>query len=138
MLLLALVPLMQAARTELLPSLRQAQGSRVTARNSIARRTAVWLQIGISFALLVSTGALVRSFLNTRTRPIGLTREQVLVAFTQDPDEPLRTTVRDNLRALPGVQKVAYGIRSPLMPSEGGIAVKALFPTTPNCASRSR
>jgi predicted permease len=131
MLLLALVPLMQAACTELLPSLRQAQGSRVTARNSIARRTAVWLQIGISFALLVSTGALVRSFLNTRTRPIGLTREQVLVAFTQDPDEPLRTTVRDNLRALPGVQKVAYGIRSPLMPSEGGIAVKALFPTHP-------
>ena len=131
MLLLALVPLMQAARTELLPSLRQAQASRVTARNSIGRRTAVWLQIGISFALLVSTGALVRSFLNTRTRPIGLTREQVLVAFTQDPDEPLRTTVRDNLRALPGVQKVAYGIRSPLMPSEGGIAVKALFPTHP-------
>jgi predicted permease len=91
----------------------------------------VWLQIGISFALLVSTGALVRSFLNTRTQPIGLTRDQVLVAFTQDPDEPMRSTVRDNLSALPGVAKVAYGIRSPLMLSEGGIAVKATFPSHP-------
>lgn len=131
MLLLALVPLLQAARSELLPSMQQGLATRVTARNSVLRRAAVWLQIGISFALLVSTGALVRSFLNTRTQPIGLTREQVLVAFTQDPDEPLRSTVRDDLRAVPGVTKVAYGIRSPLMPSEGGIAVKATFPNHP-------
>ncbi len=131
MLLLALVPLAQAARSQLIPSLQQGASFRATMRNSILRRAAVWIQIGISFALLVSTGALVRSFLNTRLTPIGLTRDQVLVAFTQDPDEPLRQTVLDSLRAVPGVEKAAYGIRSPLMLSEGGIAVKALFPTHP-------
>jgi len=131
MLLLALVPFSQVARPALLPVLQASSGNRTAGRTPIARRAAVWLQIGISFALLVSTGALVRSFLNTRTQPIGLTRNQVLVAFTQDPDAPMRDGVQSNLRALPGVRDVAYGIRSPLMPSEGGIAVKALLPSHP-------
>jgi len=81
--------------------------------------------------LIVSTGALVRSFLNTRTQSIGLTRNQVLFAWTQEPDAPLRESVLANLRALPGVQNAAYAIRTPLMPSEGGIAVKALLPSHP-------
>ena len=131
MLLLALVPLVQVTRVQLLPALQQGQTSHTTGRTSTLRRAAVWLQIGISFALLVSTGALVRSFLNTRTQPIGLTRNQVLVAFTQDPDGPMRDAVQAELRALPGVTNVAYGIRSPLMLSEGGIAVKALLPSHP-------
>ena len=32
------------------------------------------------------------------------------------------------MRALPGVEQVAYAIRSPLMPSEGGMAQKVLVP----------
>jgi predicted permease len=131
MLLLALVPLMQVSRPELAPTMQAGAAARVTGRTSVLRRAAVWLQIGVSFALLVSTGALVRSFLNTRTRPIGLTRNQTLVLFTQDPDNPIRQTVMTNLRALPGVRNVAYAIRSPLMTSEGGIAVKALLPNHP-------
>ncbi|MGA2168351.1 MAG: ADOP family duplicated permease [Terracidiphilus sp.] len=131
MLLLAFVPLAQVARSQLLPALQQGMAGRVTGRTPVLRRAAVWLQIGISFALLVSTGALVRSFLNTRTQSIGLTRNQVLVAFTQDPEAAMRDTVQANLHALPGVRNVAYGIRSPLMPSEGGIAVKALLPSHP-------
>lgn len=130
MLLLALVPLAQVAKPQLVPSL-QALGGSSTGRTSAFRRAAVWLQIGISFALLVSTGALVRSFLNTRTQSIGVTRNQVLVAFTQDPDEPMRRDVVASLRALPGVKRAAYGIRSPLMPSEGGIATKVLLPNHP-------
>jgi putative ABC transport system permease protein len=129
--LLTLVPIAQVARPQLVPALQRGQAGRVTARVSVARRGAVWFQIGASFALLVSTGALVRSFLNTQTRPIGLTRDQVLVAFTQGPDDATLETVLTNLRALPGIRAVAYGIRSPLMPSEGGIAVHALLPSHP-------
>ncbi|MDR3739115.1 MAG: ADOP family duplicated permease [Terracidiphilus sp.] len=129
MLLLALVPLAQVARPQLVSAMNAARST--AGRSSVARRVAVWVQIGVSFALLVSTGALVRSFLNTRTKPIGLTRDQVLVAFTQLPDDAERAVVMDRLRAVPGVQSVAYGIRSPLMPSEGGIAVKALLPSHP-------
>jgi predicted permease len=81
--------------------------------------------------LLVSTGALVRSFLNTRTQSIGLTRDQVLLAWTQEPDAPLRDAVIERMRALPGVERVAYAIRAPLSLSEGGIAVKTLLPSHP-------
>ena len=127
-LFLAVVPASQTARLELLPILHASSGTSSADRASLFRRTAIWVQIGISFALLASTGALVRSFLNTRTRPIGLTRKQVLVAFTQGPEAPLRNEVVANLRSLPGVQSVAYGIRAPLMPSEGGIATRVTFP----------
>jgi len=130
-LLLALVPLAQVARPQLLPLLQSGSGMRTTGRTPAIRRAAIWLQIAISFALIVSTGALVRSFLNTRTQSIGLTRNQVLFAWTQEPDAPLRESVLANLRALPGVQNAAYAIRTPLMPSEGGIAVKALLPSHP-------
>jgi len=131
MLLLALVPLSQAARAQLLPVMQSSSLTRTDARTPLLRRSAIWLQIGVSFALLISTGAMVRSFLNTRTRQIGLTRNEVLVAFAQDPDAPMRDEVLANLRALPGVVDAAYAIRSPLMPSEGGIVQKVLIPSHP-------
>ena len=131
MLLLALVPLLQVARPQLLPALQAASAARTAGRASAFRRAAIWMQIGVSFALLVSTGALVRSFINTRTRPIGLTRNQVLLAWTQEPDPVLRDTVVERMKALPGVQRVAYAIRAPLSLSEGGIAVKILLPSHP-------
>ena len=129
--LLALVPIAQAARAELLPVLQANSVARTESRTPALRRVAVWVQIAISFALLVSTGAMVRSFLNTRTQNIGLTRDQELVAFTQDPDEPMRSQLLDSLRAIPGVRKAAFAIRAPLMPSEGGIAAKTLLPSHP-------
>ncbi len=131
MLLLALVPLRQVSRPDLLPQVQSGAVTRTEGRAPVARRAAIWLQIAISFALLVSTGALVRSFLNTRTQSIGLTRNQVLLAWTQDPDAEMRETIVTRLRALPGVERVAYAIRSPLSLSEGGIAVKALLPSHP-------
>ncbi|HMD77725.1 MAG TPA: ADOP family duplicated permease [Terracidiphilus sp.] len=131
MLVLALVPLAQVARLQLLPVLQAGAATRTAGRAPILRRAAVWLQIGISFALLVSTGALVRSFLNTRTQSIGLTRNQVLVAFTMEPDASTRDAAIARLSALPGAGRVAYGIRTPIMLSEDGIAAKALLPSHP-------
>ena len=131
MLLLALVPLTQVARSELLPVMQASASTRTAGKVPFLRRAAVWLQIGVSFALLVSMGALVRSFINTRTESIGITRNQVLAAFTQDPDNPMRDAVIAKLRAMPGVESVAYGIRSPLMPSEGGMAAKVVLPSHP-------
>jgi predicted permease len=131
MLLLAFVPLSQAARTELLPVLQSSSATRTEARTPFARRAAIWLQIAVSFAVLVSTGALVRSFLNTRRQDIGITRNQVLVAFTQEPDAPMRDAVLAKMRALPGVERAAYAIRSPLLPSEGGTATQVLLPSHP-------
>jgi predicted permease len=131
MLLLALVPLRQVSGPELLPAVQASAVTRTEGRAPAARRAAIWLQIAISFALLVSTGALVRSFLNTRTQPIGLTRNEVLLAWTQDPDPEMRQEIVNRLSAIPGVERVAYAIRAPLSLSEGGIAVKALLPSHP-------
>ncbi len=131
MLLLALVPIRQVSRPELLPAVQAGALTRTEGRAPLARRAAIWLQIAISFALLVSTAALVRSFLNTRTQSIGLTRDQVLLAWTQDPDPEMRNEVITRLKAIPGVERVAYAIRSPLSLSEGGIAVKVLLPSHP-------
>jgi predicted permease len=131
MLLLALVPLSQVTRAELLPTLQAGAATRTASKTSVVRRAAIWLQIGISFALLVSTGALVRSFLNTRTQSIGLTRNQVLLAWTQEPEAPMRDAVVQRMKALPGVERVAYAIRAPLSLSEGGISVKTLLPNHP-------
>ncbi len=131
MILLAMVPIVQSARAELLPIMQANAATRTEGRTPVLRRVAIWLQIAVSFALLVSTGAMVRSFLKTRTQDIGLTRDQVLVAFAQDPDEPMRSQVLDGLRAIPGVRRAAFAIRAPLMPSEGGIAAKALLPSHP-------
>lgn len=131
MLLLSLVPLSQVARTQLLPVLRSHAATYTGGKTPAVRRGAVWLQIGISFALLVAMGTLVRSFLNSRTKPIGMTRDQVLVMFTQDPELALRNAVIADLNALPGVKQTAYAMRSPLMLSEGGTATKILLPGEP-------
>ena len=131
MLLLALVPLRQVSQPELLPAVQASAVTRTGARAPMARRAAIWLQIAISFALLVSTGTLVRSFLNTRLQPLGLTREQVLLAWTQEPEAEMRDAIVTRMRALPGVEDVAYAIRSPLSLSEMGIAVHALLPSHP-------
>ena len=131
MLLLALVPLTQVARQDLLPVLQSASVTRTEAKAPLMRRAAIWLQIAVSFALLVSTGALVRSFINTRQQAIGLTRGQVLLAWTQEPDAPMRDEVIQRMKALPGVDRVAYAVRAPLSLSEGGIAVKVKLPGHP-------
>jgi predicted permease len=131
MLLLALIPLRAVARPQLLPMLQAGGVTRTAGKIPALRRAAIWLQIAVSFALLVSTGALVRSFVNTRTQPIGLTRNQVLLAWTQEPEAPVRDAVVERMKALPGVGRVAYAIRAPLSLSEEGIAVKALLPSHP-------
>ncbi len=60
-----------------------------------------------------------------------MTRDQVLVMFTQDPDLEMRNAVISQLNALPGVKQTAYAMRSPLMLSEGGTATKILLPGEP-------
>jgi predicted permease len=132
MLLLALVPLRQVSRPELLPAVQAGAVTRTEGRAPIARRAAICLQIAISFALLVSTGVQVRSFVNARTQSMGLTHGQVLLAWTQDPEPEMRQEILTRLAALPGVQRVAYAIRAPLSLSEGGIAVKAFLPSHPD------
>ena len=133
---LACAQLWQLSRTEMLEIVRSGGSQRnLGGKAPRFRRALLSAQIAISLILLIATGVLVRSFVNTQTSSIGLTRNNVLVAFCAVPTKDGKAKNQEaihQLAALPGVEQVAYAIRSPLMLSEGGIAQKVSLPDHPD------
>ncbi len=129
---LALIQIWQLSRADVLQVVRSGGSSRsLGGKAPRFRRVLLSGQIAISLMLLIGTGILVRSFVNTQTASIGITRGNVLVAFCTLPANngmPKSEEVMRQMRALPGVEQVAYAIRSPLMLSEGGMSLKVLVP----------
>jgi putative ABC transport system permease protein len=129
---LALIQISQLSRADVLQVVRSGGSSRsLGGRSPRFRRVLLSGQIAISLMLLIGTGILVRSFVNTQTAPLGITRGHVLVAFCTLPTTngmPKAEEAMRQFRALPGVEQVAYAIRSPLMLSEGGMSLKLLVP----------
>jgi predicted permease len=132
---LALVQLWQLSRSDVQQVIRAGGSSRTLGgRAPRFRRMLLSGQIAISLILLIATGVLVRSFVNTQTVPIGMTRGNVLVAFCGLPSKNGMAKSQEAIHqfyGLPGVEQVAYAIRSPLMLSEGGMAKKVLLPDHP-------
>jgi predicted permease len=132
---LACVQLWQLSRGDMLEVVRSGGSLRnLGGKAPRFRRALLSGQIAISLILLIATGVLVRSFINTQTSAIGLTRNNVLVAFCGLPSKDGMAKSHEAIHqfyALPGVEQVAYAIRSPLMPSEGGMAQKVLLPNHP-------
>lgn len=92
-----------------------------------------WLvvsQIAFSVALLSATGVLVRSFVNTRTKDLGITRAPLLVVWTSSARE-LERVAADRIAALPGVTEVAMAFRAPLSWNGGGYTEAVAFPDRP-------
>ncbi len=129
---LALIQIWQLSRADVLQVVRSGGSSRsLGGKVSRFRRVLLSGQIAISLMLLIGTGILVRSFVNTQTAPLGFTRGNVLSAFCVLPEHngmPKSEEAMRQFRALPGVEQVAYALRSPLMLSEGGVAQKILVP----------
>lgn len=129
---LALIQISQLSRADVLQVVRSGGSSRsMGGKAPRFRRVLLSGQIAISLMLLIGTGILVRSFVNTQTAPLGITRGHVLVAFCTLPTTngmPKAEEAMRQFRALPGVEQVAYAIRSPLMLSEGGMSLKVLVP----------
>jgi predicted permease len=129
---LALIQIWQLSRADVLQVVRSGGSSRALGgRAPRFRRILLSGQIAISLMLLIGTGVLVRSFVNTQVSSIGITRGNVLVAFCTLPTAngmPKAEEAMRQFRAMPGVEQVAYAIRSPLMPSEGGMSQKVLVP----------
>ena len=133
---LACVQLWQLSHADVLETVRSGGSQRnLGGKAPRFRRALLAGQIAISLMLLIATGALVRSFVNTQTSSIGLTRNNVLVAFCVVPTKDGSTKNQEAIHqfdALPGVEQVAYAIRSPLMLSEGGMAQKVSLPDHPD------
>jgi predicted permease len=132
---LALVQLYQLSHAGMLEVVRSGASSRaIGGKAPRFRRLLLSGQIAISLMLLVATGVLVRSFVNTQTSSIGITRGNVLVAFCGLPAANGKAKSDEAIHdfyGLPGVEDVAYAIRSPLMLSEGGMARQVELPNHP-------
>jgi len=87
--------------------------------------------VAMSLIVLALAGALISSFVHTRTDDLGLARREQLLLFcgVANNDQARKTVSR--LRALPGVQEVALAIRAPLSLDEGGRAQRVSFPDRP-------
>lgn len=129
---LAVVQLWQLSRADMLDVVRSGGSMRnLGGKAPRFRRALLSGQIAISLILLIATGVLVRSFVNTQNSQIGITRGNVLVAFCGLPSKDGMAKSHEAIHqfyGIPGVEQVAYAIRSPLMLSEGGIAQKVSIP----------
>ncbi len=107
-------------------------GSRVTEGGRL-RTVLVAGEIALSVVLLVGAGLLVRTMQKIEQRPLGFSRQQVLVAEIQLPDaryaspdarKAFATQLLSEVRALPGVTSAAMSASSP--PQLGMMFVGAL------------
>ncbi|MDX2154463.1 MAG: ABC transporter permease [Bryobacteraceae bacterium] len=87
-------------------------------------------QVAVSLVLTVTAGALVLSFWNTRTAPVGFARKDLLLAWLSG-EKSLQQTAIDRISALPGVTRVAVATRAPLSFSAGGMFLNVAVPGEP-------
>jgi predicted permease len=115
-LLFGLVPALQATRPQLAPTLKNEAGSVAGGGSVRLRKGLVVVQVSLSLLLLLGAGLFVRSINHLMSVDLGF-RTSRLVSFSLDPqmngyDGPrsreLFRALRDRLRAIPGVDRVAH------------------------------
>ncbi|MEX2281659.1 MAG: ABC transporter permease [Gemmatimonadota bacterium] len=122
-LIFGLAPALRATRTDLQSVLREGgKTSRGSARDRL-RGVLVVTEIAVALVLLVSAGLFIRSALIVNRIPLGFTADDVTmlrIALPQDRYSEIavvnQTFARmlERLRAVPGVERVAFSTRVPL------------------------
>jgi predicted permease len=120
-LVFGLVPALQAARTSLVPALKDESAASVGTR-SRAREVLVTVQIALALLLLVGAGLFVRSFRNAQAIDPGFDPQGVLLASVhlgmQGYDDVRQVEFRErvlrDLSALPGVRSAGLAFPLPL------------------------
>ena len=130
-LLFGMAPALQATRTDLNESLKQGRGAPAKAgRRFRIRQWLVVAQVALSLTLLAVAAVLTQSFVNTRTANLGMARRELLLLWTEAPDELYRPAL-ERLQALPGVNDIAFATRAPLSLSSNLMARRVTFPDRP-------
>jgi predicted permease len=115
-LVFGLVPALQSSRSDVADTLKAQAGSVIGAGNVGLRKALVAAQVGLSLLLLIGAGLFVRTLANLRDLGPGFSTER-LIGFEIDPTlngyDNARTNIlyqqlTDSLRAMPGVQSVAF------------------------------
>ena len=134
-LVFGLIPAMLASKVDLLGGLKTdsagAVGSRARAR---VRATLVFVQVAVSFVLIVGAGLVVESLYHMRTKSPGFDADRVLVTYIDlaaaDYDVNRANLFKDRLveriGALPGVEAAAFVGGPPFAYAGGGSAPVAV------------
>jgi putative ABC transport system permease protein len=118
----SIVPAAHAARASLTDALQQASRSSVGVRSRFTRDGLVVLQVAAALVLLVAAGLMLRTLANLRAIEIGFRSDHLLTMRTTLPIKKYATgqarfafyeRVLERVRALPGVERAAYGFTLP-------------------------
>lgn len=118
--LFGMAPALQAARLDLLTTLKDRAGAVTGASGSARfRKALVMAQIALSFLLLMGAGLFTRTLMNLKDTRTGFARPENLVSFQVDPAKNGYPVLRTRdfysealqaVRALPGVESAAYAM----------------------------
>ena len=133
-LLFGVLPSFAVARANPAEELKEGSRGSTSGGGIRIRNGLVVLQVALSLILLVGSGLLLRSFSRLRGVDPGFRVENVLTATVALPadryaDANLRIqffeTLREDIRALPGVESVGMVSRLPLLQTSGNVAIWA-------------
>ncbi|HSM79254.1 MAG TPA: ABC transporter permease, partial [Bryobacteraceae bacterium] len=118
--LFGLAPALQAARLDLLTTLKDRAGAVTGASGSARfRKALVMAQIALSFLLLMGAGLFTRTLMNLKDTRTGFATPENLVSFQVDPAKNGYPVLRTRdfysealraVRVLPGVESAAYAM----------------------------
>jgi putative ABC transport system permease protein len=120
----SIVPAAQASSRSLTDALQQATRGSVGQRSRFARDGLVVLQVAAALVLLVAAGLMVRTLANLRAIDVGFRADHLLTLHTLLPQQKYRDGVArlafyervlERVRAIPGVQRAAYGFSPPFL-----------------------
>ena len=127
------VPAAQAARASMADALQHAGRGGVGGRHRVTRDALVVLQVAVALVLLVAAGLMLRTLANLRGIETGFRADHLLTMRTTLPQQKYRDgaerfaffeQVLDRVRALPGIERAAYGSLLPFLSQGNTIAYR--------------
>jgi predicted permease len=135
--LFGIAPAISTTRLALVQALKGESALSGGGRRWPLRNWLVTAQVAISLTLLACSAVLVKSFANTRTKDLGLARNELLLVWlaADQANPPLYRHIASQFESLPGVKGVAVAVRAPLSLSSNGMAQRVTFPQRPETAA---
>jgi len=140
-----LVPAWQAARTDLLPALKDGAASGRAPRQARLRGALMVCQIAFSLVVLVGAGLCLRTLHNARSINRGYNIDHVLTAeidlgrqgYSEEGGRSFHRQLLERVQALPGVEAASLAHKSPLSSQMGTqVRPEGLAENSPSTAVR--
>ena len=128
-LVFGLIPALQSLKTDLIPSLKNAESAGGGRQRTLGRNVLVIGQVALAMILLVATGMLLDGFRKILVLDPGFRTDHILttefdtsmVRYTPAQTHDFYRELKDRTQALPGVRAVTLGRVIPMAPSQSFI-----------------